>query len=252
MVDNEKELIIPAIQGVQSVLEASIKSSVKRIVMTSSFGAVLDMGKDMNIPYTYSSEDWNPITYREAADPLATPQDAYRGSKVFAEQEAWKFVRERRPHFDLVTLCPSMVFGPVAGRLDSPRGLNESNAVLWKVASGGSLQSLPPARFNFWIDVRDLAEIHVQALLSPQAGGKRYIPVAPEKFTYQLASEIILDQFPERSEHVLRGSQEIKDHINVDTDMIKTDFPGIKYRTFRQTVTDFVRQVSSLDNACDS
>jgi Nucleoside-diphosphate-sugar epimerases len=252
MVDNEKELVIPAIQGVRSILEASAKSSVKRIVMISSFGAVLDMGKNMDIPYTYSPEDWNPITYSEAIDPLTTSQDAYRGSKVFAEQEAWKFVHERKPHFDLVTLCPSMVFGPVTGRLESPRGLNESNAVLWKVASGGPSQSLPPARFNFWIDVRDLAEIHVQALLSPQAGGKRYIPVAPEKFTYQLASKIIVDEFPERTVCVSTGSQEIKNHINVDMDTMKKDFPDIKYRTFRQTVIDFVRQVSSLENVYDS
>jgi nucleoside-diphosphate-sugar epimerase len=228
-------------------LEASAKSGVKRIVMTSSFGAVLDMDRDMSETYTFSSQDWNPITYQMAADPGATPQDAYRGSKVFAEQEAWRFVKERKPSFDLVTLCPSMVFGPVAGPLDSPKDLNESNALLWRVASGGPSQELPPARFNFWIDVRDLAEIHVQALLTPKAGGKRYIPVAPEKFTYQLASEIMIEEFPSWAEgQVSRGTQEVKKHINVDMGAVQRDFPSVKYTAFRETVADLIKQVVSL------
>ncbi|KAK7417851.1 hypothetical protein QQX98_004326 [Neonectria punicea] len=242
--DKEKELIVPAIQGVRSLMEASKGSGVKRIVMTSSFGAVLDMGRKETDPWTYSSADWNPITYSEAADPTATPQDAYRGSKVFAEQSAWDFVKTAKPQFDLVTLCPSMIFGPVAGHLDSPQDLNESNGLLWKVATGGPSSSLPPARFNFWIDVRDLAEIHVQALLNPNSGGNRYVPVAPEKFNYQLVSEIMTQNVPESSKgSVSKEQQDIKHHINVDTEDMNKDFPDLKYRTLEETVVDFLEQV---------
>ncbi|KPM41852.1 hypothetical protein AK830_g4741 [Neonectria ditissima] len=248
--DKEKELIIPAIQGVRSILEASKDSGVQRIVMTSSFGAVLDMNRKESDPWTYSSADWNPITYAEAADPSATPQDAYRGSKVFAEQAAWDFIKTAKPQFDLVTLCPSMIFGPVAGYLDSPQDLNESNGLLWKVASGGPSSSLPPARFNFWIDVRDLAEIHVQALLNPDAGGKRYVPVAPGKFNYQLVSEIMVEHIPESSKNsVSRGLQDIKHHINVDTSAMDKDFSGLKYRTLKETVVDFMEQVLPVSNS---
>ena len=212
--------------------------------MTSSFGAVLDMDRDLNEPYTYSSRDWNPITYKTAADPSTTPQDAYRGSKVFAEQEAWRFVKEKKPSFDLVTLCPSMVFGPVADPINSPNDLNESNAVLWRVASAKLSDELPPARFNFWIDVRDLAEIHVRALLSPEAGGKRYIPVSPEDFTYHMASEIIREEFPSLAKRQnSRDPQEIKTHIRADISDIAHDFPNIKYKTFRETVVDLIKQV---------
>ncbi|KAH6957899.1 dihydroflavonol-4-reductase [Ilyonectria sp. MPI-CAGE-AT-0026] len=242
--DKENELIVPAIKGVRSILEASKGSEVKRIVMTSSFGAVLDMGREESNPYTYSSSDWNPITYSEAADPAATPQDAYRGSKVFAEQEAWNFVKTEKPQFDLVTLCPSMIFGPISGTLNSPKDLNESNNMLWKVAMGGPSTPLPPARFNFWIDVRDLAEIHVQALVNPKSGGKRYIPVSPEKFNYQLVSEIMLRDVPDSStESVSTGLQGIKDHINMDMTDMEQDFPSLKYTTLKETVVDFMNQV---------
>ncbi|KAH7140200.1 dihydroflavonol-4-reductase, partial [Dactylonectria estremocensis] len=241
--DKENELIIPAIKGVQSVLQASNGTEVRRVVMTSSFGAVLDMARDESTPYTYSSSDWNPITYSEAADPAATPQDAYRGSKVLAEQEAWNFVKTEKPQFDLVTLCPSMIFGPVAGMLSSPQELNESNRMLWKVATEGSSSPLPPARFNFWIDVRDLAEIHVQALINPKAGGKRYIPVSPEKFNYQIVSEIMLQEVPGISkDSVSTGQQSLKHHINLEKADMEKDFPSVKYTALKKTVTDFMSQ----------
>ena len=244
--DNEKELIIPAIKGVRSMLEASQNTDVKRVVLTSSFGVVLDMARDDSEPYTYTSQDWNPITYAEAADPAATPQDAYRGSKKFAEEAAWDFVKEKKPQFDLVTLCPSMIFGPLANPPRSVSDLNESNLILWKVVSEGPTQPLPPCRFNFWIDVRDLAEVHVRALMNKPCGGKRYIPIAPEPFTYQMASEIMRSEFFWAEDKVPTGVQEVKTHVKVDEETMKKDLPGIEYKTFRETVTDFVKQISSL------
>ncbi|KAI1455421.1 dihydroflavonol-4-reductase [Annulohypoxylon moriforme] len=244
--DYEQDLILPAIQGVRSVLEAAAQSKVKRIVITSSFGAVLDMAREESFPWIYSSQDWNPISVEEAISPTATPQDAYRASKTMAEKEAWEFIENKKPQFDLVTLCPSMVFGPLANSPSSTQELNESNKVLWRVASSGASVPLPPCRFNFWIDVRDLAEIHVQALFNESCGSKRYIPVAPEPFTYQMASEIMKESFPELRGKISSGRQEIKTHISVDMGPMRNDFPTVKYRSFRETVVDFVDQINSL------
>jgi nucleoside-diphosphate-sugar epimerase len=227
-------------------MESSANSNVKRIVLTSSFGSVLDMGRDESVPWTYTAKDWNPITYAEAAAPDATPQDAYRGSKTIAEQEAWSFVKEKKTKFDLVTLCPSMIFGPLATAPKSLKDLNESNMMLWKVASGGPSQPLPPCRFNFWIDVRDLAEIHVQALVTAAAGGKRYIPVAPEPFTYEKASEVMSEVFPSLRGKVGTGQQEVKTHVHVDTSPMEETFPDLTYTPFRDTVVDFMHQFESL------
>ncbi|KAJ3580226.1 hypothetical protein NPX13_g337 [Xylaria arbuscula] len=245
---NEKDIIIPAIQGVHSILEASSSSSIKRIVLTSSFGAVLDMGRPESTPWTYSSQDWNPITYAAASVPNATPQDAYRGSKTLAEQAAWHFIEERKPAFDLVTLCPSMVFGPLATKPQSAGELNESNMMLWKVIgpAAGAPATLPPCRFNFWIDVRDLAEIHVLALTTPAAGGNRYVPVAPEPFTYEKAAETVRREFPALAPRVACGVQEVKSHISVDAGPMERDFPCLQYTPFHQTVADFWKQLHSF------
>jgi hypothetical protein len=73
--------------------------------LTSSFASVIDVGKKVGPEFTYTGKDWNPLTYEEAADPATSAVVAYRGSKKFAEVEAWDFVKRQKPSFDLVTLC---------------------------------------------------------------------------------------------------------------------------------------------------
>jgi nucleoside-diphosphate-sugar epimerase len=220
---------------------AAQNPKIKRVVLTSSFGAVLDVSR--TVPYTYTDEDWNPITWEETIDPASKVQESYKGSKKFAELEARRFVKEERPPFDLVTIAPSMVFGPFVNPVNSVSELGESNALLWKVASGAS--KLPMYKFPFWIDVRDLAEVHVQALLRPEAGGRRYLPVPSETFSYQKASEIMVQEFPWAKDRVTRGAQTIMEGTYADGQPVTREL-GVTYRPFRETVRDFVTQAEAL------
>lgn len=245
--DNEKELIIPAINGVKAVLAAAASSpSVKRVVVTSSFASVLDADrKDRahGVYFTYTGADWNPLTYEEAADKATSAVIAYRGSKKFAEKAAWDFVEEHKPAFDLVTLCPPMTFGPVAHPVATTAALNESNAMLWKVASGET--PLPVARVPFWIDVRDLALAHVEALLRPAAGGQRYIPASPERFSYGRAAQIVVDHFAWARGSVTPEDQPVDESHGVDG-ATAAEALGLDYKTFEQTVTDLVAQAKAM------
>ncbi|KAJ4308951.1 hypothetical protein N0V84_011786 [Fusarium piperis] len=243
--DNEKELIIPAINGVRAILEAcTTNPAISRLVITSSFASVVDIAKKGS--YTYTSSDWNPLTYEEAAAPTSDAVVAYRGSKKFAELEAWKFVEERKPHFEIVTLCPPMTFGPVVHPVSGIDKLNESNAVLWSVAKGVS--PLPVSRVPFWIDVRDLAIAHVQALLVKGAGGKRFTPTAPEKFSYGLAAQLMMEEFQQ-----LKGVVHLEEQVIDESKSLDGETAGrelvYEYRTFRQTVKDFVSQANSLGSS---
>jgi len=59
-------MLIPALEGTRHALRAAQKEeSVKRVVVTSSFAAVLDFNR-MSPDVTFSHEDWNPATYDEA------------------------------------------------------------------------------------------------------------------------------------------------------------------------------------------
>lgn len=227
-------------------MEAAAKSNVKRVVITSSFAAVLDINRKESSYFTYTAKDWNPLTYAEAVDPATSAVVAYRGSKKFAELEAWNYSKEKNPQFDIVTLCPPMTFGPVVHPIFKVEDLNESNATLWKIASG---EKLPLARVPFWVDVRDLAEAHVEALLRPEVGNKRYTPAAPEPFSYSLAAKVMLENFPWAKGQVSEEAEQPIDRSHgLDGGSVTKEL-GVKYRTFKETVVDFVSQAKGMSKS---
>lgn len=183
------------------------------------------------------------MTYEESIDKAAPAFLAYRGSKKFAELEAWNFVKEKKPTFDIVTLCPPMTFGPVVHPVKTVQELNESNAKLWTIASG--VNPLPVSRVPFWIDVRDLAEAHVEALLRPEAGGKRYIPACPERFSFGKAAKIMVAEFESLRNTVSVEEQAIDESHGLDGDTAAKEL-GFEYRPFKRTVVDFISQALTM------
>lgn len=243
--DNEKELILPAIAGVRAILEAAAANpDVKRVVITSSFASVMNADRKAPPHFTYTGEDWNPLSYEESAAKETPAFIAYRGSKKFAELEAWNFVKQRNPGFDLVTLCPPMTFGPICHPVANIAALNESNANLWKVASG---KELPVARVPFWVDVRDLATAHVESLLRPEVGGKRFTVASPEKFSYELVGGIVSEEFAWGKQRVAKGLKQVIDDSHDLDGEVAAKTLGVTYTSFRDTVKDFIDQAVAME-----
>ena len=96
-----KTIIEPAILGTLSILQAARKNpTLKRLVLTSSVAAVLDVTKEPGPGPdgdSYTAEDWNPITYEEGVR-TESPVVAYRVAKKFAELEAWADVDSTSKH----------------------------------------------------------------------------------------------------------------------------------------------------------
>ncbi|OCT51389.1 putative oxidoreductase [Cladophialophora carrionii] len=233
--DNERDFLLPAINGVTSVLKAAAQApQIRRVVITSSFASVIDVDRKAPPHFTYTAADWNPLTYEVAADNNTSEVVAYRGSKKFAELAAWDFVHKEKPGFDIVTLCP-----PLAE-------LNDSAAKLWEVASG--VDPMPLARVPFWIDVRDLAQAHVESLLRPEVGNKRFTIASPERFSYQKAAEIIIKEFDWGHDrvHLPDTEQTIDQSHDLDGETAAREL-GITYRSFHDSVVDFVSQAQRLE-----
>lgn len=214
---------------------AARTGKVKRVVLTSSFGAVRDFNTDVGPEFVYTGDHWNPLTYEQAAAPETTAPVAYRGSKKFAELEAWDFIKTQKPSFDLVTFCPPMTFGPVVHPVSKAEELNESNAKLWEVAMG---KPLPEQRVPVWIDVRDLAQAHVEALLRPEVSNKRYAIAAPEKWSYEIAASTLREKYPALRDQVVDvGDAMAPDSYGLDWRTVKRDL-GIEFRPFESSVID--------------
>jgi Nucleoside-diphosphate-sugar epimerases len=73
--DNERDLLRPAIEGTVNLLLAAKKyaAQVRRIVLISSFAAMLDLSKGNWPEHTYTEADWNPMTYEEADEERKPP-----------------------------------------------------------------------------------------------------------------------------------------------------------------------------------
>ncbi|GAB7361626.1 hypothetical protein MBLNU230_g1677t1 [Neophaeotheca triangularis] len=235
--DNEQELILPAIAGVKAILSAAAQTQkVQRLVLTSSFASVIDVNLQPSAGFTYTGDHWNPLTYAEATAPTTDAVVAYRGSKKFAELEAWDFVKREKRCFDLVTFCPPMTFGPIAHPVADAGQLNESNARLWEVATGG----LPQSRVPVWIDVRDLATAHVEAVFRGEVSMRRYVPAAPEKFSFDVAARVLRERFGERAKGQVREVGEARPPeggYELDGKAVGEDF-GVEFRKFEETVVD--------------
>jgi nucleoside-diphosphate-sugar epimerase len=108
------KLVNPAVNGTNNVLNSIIKEKgIKRVVVTSSFAAVLDRNAKghAQMEKHYTEADWNQSDADESAE-LGNKQsgmNGYRASKTLAEKAAWNFVEAHQPTWDLVTINPPFI-----------------------------------------------------------------------------------------------------------------------------------------------
>jgi dihydroflavonol-4-reductase len=151
-------LIRPAVEGTERVLKAAAAAGAVRLILTSSTVAVLNDSK----PDTLQDEaDWCDLDH-----PSTT---AYAKSKTLAERTAWEVARARG--LKLTVINPGLVLGPP---LDAHYG--SSLGLVVRILKGRD-PMLPDIGFPI-VDVRDVAEMHLRALLRPETAGRRYIAAA--------------------------------------------------------------------------
>lgn len=151
----EAELLIPSINSTKSIcLAASKTPSVKRVVITSSFASVFDASAGPSPGRTYTEKDWSPLTYEDGKNASATPI-AYRASKVLGEKTAWEYIEKEKPHWELVTLCPGMVFGKLLpGTISGLKELNTSNGLVWGLFDAEKVpDTKAPGKTNIYVCV---------------------------------------------------------------------------------------------------
>ncbi|CAG0912948.1 unnamed protein product [Notodromas monacha] len=106
--DVENQLMRPAVEGTLNVLRACAKAgTVKRVVVTSSVASIFSDTKHKDGERKYNEEDWTDMD-----DPHC---DKYCVSKTKAEKAAWDYVKglSDSEKFELVTICPSFINGPL-------------------------------------------------------------------------------------------------------------------------------------------
>jgi nucleoside-diphosphate-sugar epimerase len=68
---------------------------------------------------------------------------------------AWNFLKKETPQFDLVVLCPPMVYGPLQHTIGHIAELNESNSRILNLFINSSKNAqLPSDGIHLYVDVR--------------------------------------------------------------------------------------------------
>ncbi|KAI9742971.1 MAG: methylglyoxal reductase (NADPH-dependent) gre2 [Claussenomyces sp. TS43310] len=245
--DEINQLIATAVDGTTGILMA-IKANaptVKRVILTSSYAAMVDYGKPMT--HVYSEVDWNPITTEQA---YQSAPFAYLASKTFAEKAAWDFIKGEKPSFTLTAINPPMVYGPVIHSLSSLDSINTSNARFVSLLKGSPSTSCPPTVNYLFIDVRDLALAHVLALEKREAEDQRFLVTAGNYSNAEIA-QVIGEEYPEFKGKMpigeaLKSGERPATGVNGYDNSKSIELLGLQYRPLKESVVGVVESIKGM------
>lgn len=155
----EEDWIQPAVDGVLRVLRASRDAGVKRVVLTSAFGSVGIGHKPRTKPF--DETDWTNLQGDVAP---------YQKSKTLSERAAWDFIAKEGADLELSAINPTAVFGPALGS-----DYSHSIRLVKQMMDG--MPGCPKINTGV-VDVRDVADLHLRAMIHPAAKGERFIAIS--------------------------------------------------------------------------
>ena len=170
MPKDKQELIGPAVAGTRRALEAALAAGVERIVLTSSFAAI-GYGHPPGRTAPFTEADWS----------------ATEGDDVTA-YTPWAIMEAAGRRDALAVVNPTAILGPL---LDEDPG---TSGILMLRLLNGSVPAAPRISFGI-VDVRDVAELQVKAMLTPAAGGQRFLATAGP-LSFKEAADALRPAFP--------------------------------------------------------
>ncbi|KAL8713663.1 MAG: hypothetical protein Q9220_002189 [cf. Caloplaca sp. 1 TL-2023] len=173
--------VIPmVVNGVRNLLDAAARmSSIQRFVYTSSSAACT--APITNKRFHVNTDTWNDADVEAAwAPPPYTSErrlPVYAASKTLAEKECWRFAAEAKPHFTINTVLPNCCIGKILSK-EQPASTGGWYRDLWRgdeAAEKLLREGFPP---QHWVNVTDVAILHVAALEQEDVQGERLLAFA--------------------------------------------------------------------------
>ena len=180
----EEEWIEPAVNGNLRVLRAARDAGVKRVVLTSAFGAI-GVGHKPDHRRPFDETDWSDLNGNVAP---------YQKSKTLAERAAWDFVAREGNGLELAAVNPVAVYGPVLGA-----DYSHSIRLIANMLEG------QPGCINVsscCVDVRDVADLHLRAMTDPAAKGERFLATVGESMWMVEIAELLRQRLGKAAEKV--------------------------------------------------
>ena len=159
--DPQKDLVDPAVKGTRNALESANRiASVKRVVLTSSVVSIYGDAADLKEidGDAFTEEHWNTTS--------SLSHQPYPFSKVQAERVAWE-IADAQDRWDLIVINPGFVLGP-----SLTTASNSASFSTMKQLVDGTMRLGAPAIELGIVDVRDVAQAHINAGYFPTTSGR--------------------------------------------------------------------------------
>lgn len=249
--DPQTDLVDPAVKGTRNVLnEATRTKTVKRVVVTSSVGAICTDASD-----TYKAPN-NVLTEQVWNMSASLDYQPYFFSKTMAEHAAWE-VAGGQTQWSLVTINPAFVMGPGV----KYHSTSESFKVCKSLGGGEMAYGAPQVSVGV-VDVREVAQTHIVAAYSgaDEVQG-RFILCAENTDFYEMAQAMIPSygkDYPIPTRTVPKfvfkmmapwigfSRQYVENNVGVPINFDNTKSKqvlGIEYRSLQETMTDMFQQL---------
>jgi len=159
-------------------------------------------------------------------------------------------VKSEKPNFDLTTLLPVIVFGPVSTPIKSAAAINPlTSSTVYSFINGVNRST--EVTFNFYshVDVRDVARAHVLSLALPAASNQRIILSSSDAMTPQAVVNALNRNFPHLKDRIASGNPEQLFPKGVDATLFSGNKAqaifgdGWTFRSLETTVTDVATQL---------
>ncbi|KAK4488881.1 hypothetical protein RD792_004671 [Penstemon davidsonii] len=154
--DDPEQMVEPAVNGAKYVISAAAEAKVRRVVLTSSIGAIyMDPNRD---PEQVVDETcWSDLDF------CKNTKNWYCYGKAVAEQAAWETAKELG--VDLVVINPVLVLGPLL----QPT-VNASILHIYKYLTGSA--KTYANSIQAYVHVKDVALAHILLFETPAASGR--------------------------------------------------------------------------------
>ncbi|OWM69573.1 cinnamoyl-CoA reductase 1-like [Punica granatum] len=154
--DDPEEMVEPAVNGTKNVIIAAEEAKCRRVVFTSSIGAVY-MDPNRSPDAVVDESCWSDLEF------CKNTKNWYCYGKAVAEQAAWDFAKEKG--VDLVVVNPVLVLGPLL----QPT-INASIFHILKYLTGSAKTYANSVQA--YVHVRDVAQAHILVFETPSASGR--------------------------------------------------------------------------------
>ena len=176
----EETMISQAVEGTERALRfAAAAGTIKRVVVTATMASICGSQREKNPDHLWSELDKNDA-----------PQTGYSKGKTAAEAKAWELAAQHADKYDVTTVHPAVVLGPLL-----PGQKASSTMLLLKQILDGAVV---PSMFGL-CSTTDVAAVHVKGLSEASTAGERYLVCSRDQFSTLDIAELLKEHASEQS-----------------------------------------------------